>query len=719
MTSQSFDLDQPVRVRRPLRVDIQALRALAVLLVLTYHLWPRTVSGGYVGVDVFFVISGFLITGLLAREADSGRFSLARFWARRARRLLPSSLTVLALSALATLAWSPRRIWTQTFHEIIASVAYVQNWLLAHDSVDYLASSNKPSIVQHFWTLSMEEQFYIALPLLIFAYLKLRLRARAMPWLLSAIALASFSYSVFLTRTNAPVAYFATTTRAWEFAVGGVLATTGWRAPRRLREPAVWLGLALVVAAGLVFDEHTPFPGYLAGLPVVGTALILWAAHSEGLAGRLMRPWPVQLIGDVSYAVYLWHWPLILLVPRWLGASSTGQKVGTALAAFALGWVTTRYLEIPIRERPFRLGSGRIVAGWSLAGAAVVLSLSLWGLRGLRIDAAPRGASSPCFGAAALFRDCPPTTTVVPDPELVRRDSANRDECWSGIGDSTLHLCTLGPATGYTHRLAAIGDSHNNALISAYEWMAKQAGWRIDVMGKGSCYLTTATPAPWGKQSPDECAKWLATVRDHLARSEPYDALLVTHFEGFPLVRADKTLFETEVAGLVSAWSEQTARGTLVIAIRDVPRMVVDVVECVQQHPRTAARDCARPLAEAFAARDSQKAAASRVRGARWIDLASLYCGREICSPVIGGVAVYSSWGHLTATYGRTLAPFLFRKVRRALHWSPSKRPARRRDRKSMAPGEGFEPPTNRLTADRSTAELPRKENARGRERES
>jgi peptidoglycan/LPS O-acetylase OafA/YrhL len=716
MSERTLDLDQPVRAGSTLRADIQALRALAVLLVLTYHLWPQAVSGGYVGVDSFFVISGFLITGLLAREAASGRISLARFWTRRARRLLPSSLTVLTLAALATLAFSSRRFWTQAFREIIASVAYVQNWLLAHDSINYLASANKPSIVQHFWTLSMEEQFYIALPLLIVVFVKLRLHTRFLPHLLAGIAAVSFAYSIYLTRTNPAVAYFATTTRAWEFAVGGVLATTRWRAPRRLREPAVWLGLALIVAAGLLFDEHTPFPGYLAALPVLGTALVIWAAHVEGLAGRLMRPWPVQLVGDVSYAVYLWHWPLIQLVPRWLGADSIWAKPGTALLAIVLGWVTTRYVEIPIRERPLRPGSGRTVAGWSLAGATVAVAICLFGLHSLRVGQALYDTDAPCFGAGALFRPCPPATRIVPDPELVLRDGANRGSCWSDNGESTLRICTLGPQSGFTRRLAAIGDSHNNALISAYEWMANHAGWRIDVMGKGGCYLTAATPQKHAKKTLEECPEWLAKVREHLSESQPYDAILVTHLEGFPLVVAPgKSEHQTEVAGLVSAWSEQTARGTRIIAIRDVPRMNKEVIECVQEHTLAAARLCAVPRSEAFEREDSQEAASKLVRNARFLDLSDLYCGKETCAPVVGGVAVFSTWGHITATYGRSLAPFLFEQVRRALHRGKGKNPAGRRGRKVVAPGEGFEPPTNRLTADRSTTELPRKGGARRR----
>ncbi|KAB2963986.1 MAG: acyltransferase [Thermoanaerobaculia bacterium] len=655
---------------RPQRADIQALRALAVVLVLAYHLWPEAVSGGYVGVDAFFVISGFLITGHLAKEAASGRLSLTTFWIRRARRLLPSSLLVLGLSALATFAWLARHSWRQTFREIIASGVYVQNWVLARDSIDYLASTNKPSIVQHYWTLSMEEQFYIALPLILVLALKLRLRIALVPHLLAAIAASSFLYSVYLTSENGPVAYFATTTRAWEFAAGGVLATANWRAPRRLQGVAFWAGVGLVLAAGLSFGEDTPFPGYLASIPVVGAALVIWAGKTGGLAGRIVTPRPVQFLGDISYALYLWHWPLVLLAPRFLGEVGTWHKLAIAVLAILLAWLTTEFVELPIRSRPIRPGTGRSVLTWSAAGAAAVVSISWFGLRSIQVDEAAiaaltgsyRDADPECFGAAAMVNPCPAATTIVPDVELVAADQANRRGCWSNNGDSTLRICTLGPATGYTRRLMAIGDSRSNALISAYAWIAETAGWRIDVAGKGGCYLTAATIRHFTLQYRAECEDWLRQLRIHLRRSGPYDALLVTHREGFPLLPNGQPPFETEVAGLAGAWSRVTANGGRVIAIRDVPRMPQDVVTCVQRHRLSSDRECAVDRSAAFPGPDSQQQAALRVEGAHFVDLSDLYCS-ERCYPVIGGVAVYQSWGHITATFGRTLAPYLLAEI--------------------------------------------------------
>ncbi|MDQ5808759.1 MAG: acyltransferase, partial [Actinomycetota bacterium] len=206
-----------------MRSEIQALRGIAVLLVVVFHLWPSALPGGFVGVDVFFVISGFLITGQLVREVDrTGRVSLAGFWARRARRILPAALVVLAACALLTKAAVPETQWDQFFGEIVASAAYVENWHLAEAAVDYQAADDAPSPVRHFWSLSVEEQFYLVWPLLIVA--ALLAGRRWIPWTLGAVTAASFAWSLHETAADPAAAYFVTPTRAWEFGVGGLLA---------------------------------------------------------------------------------------------------------------------------------------------------------------------------------------------------------------------------------------------------------------------------------------------------------------------------------------------------------------------------------------------------------------------------------------------------------------------------------------------------------------
>ena len=255
------------------RPEVQALRALAVAIVVVYHFWPTVLRGGFVGVDVFFVISGFLITGGLVRESlSTGRLTLGAFWSRRIRRLLPSALIVLAATAIATALLLPRNTWIDTFRQITASALYVQNWVLASDSVDYLASENAASPVQHFWSLSVEEQFYIAIPVLMAITLlvvrsRARLRKPALVILLATITVVSLAYSAYATQKSPASAYFETTTRAWEFALGGLLVFVPVGASRffpAVRAVVGWLGWVGILVVAVTYNNQTPFPGVAA-----------------------------------------------------------------------------------------------------------------------------------------------------------------------------------------------------------------------------------------------------------------------------------------------------------------------------------------------------------------------------------------------------------------------------------------------------------------------
>ena len=252
------------------RADIQGLRAIAVLLVLAYHLWPGTLTGGFIGVDVFFVISGFLITGHLLQHPPRSSRDLLEFWGRRIRRILPAALLVLAATAIASRILAPETRWLANASDIVASALYVENWGLAANSVDYLASAAPPTPVQHYWSLSIEEQFYLVWPVVLLGvfWLVRRLRLTALPAArLAMLAIIGCSLYVSITATTADPAgaYFVTQTRVWELAMGGFIATLPSMASSRLPIRAVnglaWTGLAMVIAAGLTFTDATPFPG--------------------------------------------------------------------------------------------------------------------------------------------------------------------------------------------------------------------------------------------------------------------------------------------------------------------------------------------------------------------------------------------------------------------------------------------------------------------------
>ncbi|MBO0843271.1 MAG: acyltransferase, partial [Nocardioides sp.] len=367
----------PVKPGAGQRKDIQALRALAVGAVVLYHLLPHRLTGGFVGVDVFFVVSGFLIGSHLLKESvTTGRVRLGRFWARRARRLLPAALLVLVVVAVVTPVLVPLGQRSDVWRQIMGSAFYVQNWVLAAASVDYLAADDAASPLQHFWTLSVEEQFYVLLPLvLVVVAWKARRRLLTATGVLAVLTGASLAYSLHLTHEVPPAAYFSTFTRAWEFLLGTLLAAAvvgGLRLHRYVRFALGTIGLLLILAAIWRFDGATPFPGYAAALPVVGAMAVI-AADGQGPLALAARLRPVTWLGDHSYALYLWHWPLIVLVPLATGHALTRvDKIAVLAASLVVSYASTKLVEDPLRYSAWLAPSGR--AGLASAAAMVMVA---------------------------------------------------------------------------------------------------------------------------------------------------------------------------------------------------------------------------------------------------------------------------------------------------------------------------------------------------------
>jgi peptidoglycan/LPS O-acetylase OafA/YrhL len=674
------------------RGDIQALRAFAVVSVLIYHLWPNRLAGGFVAVDVFFVISGFLITGALAREAEAtGRIGLARFWSRRARRLLPAALVVLFTVTIATVLWVPQNLWRQFFGEVMASTLYVENWLLAANSVDYLAVGNVASPVQQFWTLSVEEQFYIAAPLAMTVLLLVgrRRRGSGSPRRLLfsgllVLIVASFAFSVYLTAVSAPTAYFATTTRAWEFGAGALLAFLPRARQGLAAKLAFFGGSAVLVATVLVLTAAVPFPGAVAAVPVGATASMLWGGAANGpRTRRLTDLAPVQFVGGVSYSIYLWHWPLIVLVPFVTGAAlTTVQKLGILAATILIAWLSTRFVENPVRYSG-RAGGGvpgsRTVLLWAAAGMAVVVSAATvgFGYAGV-LEAQARDAARPvveryadCLGAMSELNECSgvvPDDVLVPDPAQAANDDVNSPDCWSGLTDSSFNICGFGPEDAAV-RIAAIGDSHSNRLLTTYRAIAEATGWHIDLAGHNGCYWTTAVQQKPTEEMVQACETWKAGLTAYLDAHPPYDAIVVTNARNGlpPMVGPGEDVHDATVAGLVAAWAPQVARGTRIIALRDNPTMRPDIASCVTTFRADAGAHCASPASEALGVRDPLMDAAAASPGTQVIDLSDLYCPGGVCEPVIGHVVVYADDGHLTVTFAQTLTSELQSRLQAAL----------------------------------------------------
>lgn len=408
--------------------------------------------GGYIGVDVFFVISGFLITAHIVREVETtGRLRIAQFWARRARRLLPASLLTLLATAIGVAALAPESLWRQFYGEIVAATLYVQNWRLASDAVDYLGAENSPSPVQHYWTLSTEEQFYVALPLVVLACVVIARRLGKRPRRVVLVALvllgaASFIYSASLTTSSPGTAYFSTLTRGWEFAAGGLLALLASTRSARWNGTLAAVGVAGITAAAVLLDSSTAFPGYAAVLPVVGSLLAI--AHGERTSLSRVGAWsPVALVGRLSFGIYLWHFPLIVLLPYATGRDlGTIDKIGIAGTSLLLAYLSTRFVEDPVRFSPRLLARRRpaVVAAFSILGMVVVAGLGATGLavenrqteRAGQLAKQILAGTPDCLGAQARDPHASPCENpdldgvLLPDPATRVKDDANRAECW-------------------------------------------------------------------------------------------------------------------------------------------------------------------------------------------------------------------------------------------------------------------------------------------------
>ncbi|MGF0117734.1 acyltransferase family protein [Promicromonospora sp. Marseille-Q5078] len=676
---------------KTLRYEVQALRALAVLLVVLFHFWPGRVPGGYVGVDVFFVISGFLITGHLLREVEStGKVRLGRFWARRARRLLPAAYLVIAVSVVATLLLVPMTEWHQWFREAIGSTLYAENWVLAADSVDYLAAENAPSPFQHYWSLSAEEQFYLVWPLLVLLSAVLAARSRRSQrgvtgTLLAVATLASFCFSLWLTTTNPASAYFVTTTRAWQFGAGALLAVVLARSAApllggRWRVAVSWAGLAGIAVCGFAYDAQTPFPGTAAILPVLATVAVIWAGTpAETLSpARLMRWRPVQYTGEISYSLYLWHWPAIVLLPYVIGHNpGLVERVALLVGVLLLAALSKRYVEDTFRFTP-RWGlqrTGRAL-GITAASAAVLALVAGAGLavadhraqQQEELAARLVADMPPCFGAASMDPDKPCDNPdldgmLVPAPEAVGGDYADYPDCWVEGYEDRLKDCSFGPVDDpKVPHVVLIGDSHARAMLPAFIRMAEQGTISLTPQLKATCAWTTGTMNFDDPQRSETCETWKDQLDPWLVKNASDIDLIVT--TGYAkMLSGDADQQRREMA---AAWKPMADRDVPIVGLSDNPWHRTGPSRCLEELDVVQPDSCDTTRKKAFPFPDTFAATAKETPGAKSVDLTDYYCNEKTCPSVIGGVNVYRDNSHLTTTYTQTMAPYVLRELRRA-----------------------------------------------------
>lgn len=685
-----------------------------------YHLWPESMTGGYVGVDVFFVISGFLITAHLLQHPPSRTRDLLEFWGRRIRRLLPAAFLVLLVTVIASRLVAPDTRWAATAGEIIASALYVQNWALATNSVDYLAAADAPTPVQHYWSLSVEEQFYLVWPMLILAIFWFASWSRMRPLLATRVTMLSvvgISLFVSITATAADPAsaYFVTPTRVWELAAGGVVATLpslgSLRLPGRAVDGMAWIGLAMLLVAGATFTNETPFPGEAAILPVAGTALVILAAAGGAASPtRLLRLRPIQHIGDTSYSIYLWHWPLIALWPVAVGAMAPIDWAVILGATIVLATISKVFVEDTFRfARSFQplvptfrfaavgmlvlsvLGGAQLVEAQLRVDAAIAAAPDLPGLPAEDPTTAPTAGSTiapgataqtpeptvvidSCVGAAAIVRGfdtCPqdPAARMVPDPVVARTDDSDayRDGCWNYAPFSTHRICHYGQGDV---RIALVGNSHAGQWLPTLQVLAKEHGWTITTFLASQCNATDAPLEFFSSAKTAGCLAYGRWVMDQTG-GHAFDLVITSERQSVRTEGDDwATTLPTAISGYTSYLQRWSDAGTNLLILHDTPypgRTLQSVPDCLARHPTDQTACAGTP--ETWYWMDPFYTAATDLGlpGIATLDSAPFLCTATVCPAVIGSVVTYFDASHMTATYARTVAPFVEADILAAL----------------------------------------------------
>ncbi|GAA2634589.1 hypothetical protein GCM10010425_39620 [Streptomyces spororaveus] len=675
--SRSGTESGPSPHRSAFRPDIAGLRAVAVLAVLAFHAGIPWATGGFVGVDVFFVISGYLITGLLVREAiTTGRIRLGDFFSRRARRLLPSAAVVLVGVAAAG-AWLtvPLRR-TDMEYDVVAAALSFANWRFVSQRTDYLAAGHDQSPLLHFWSLAVEEQFYLfwapLLAVLVLGAARAVRRGRAVRLVVllatAPLTLGSFALAVYWTGHSVSLAYLGTPPRVWQFGVGALLALLPWhlmRGPRPLRLLCGWAGAAAIAWCVVSYDAGTPYPGHAALVPTLATAAVILAAipgrgerHTQGRwdVGRLLSGRAPRAVGRLSYNLYLWHWPLLVLAEARLGTLGWPARTALTLAAALPALATTRWVEQPLRRsrtvselprRGLSVGVSAIVLPVALALVVGTTTLRLLGPAGpVDTQGLPPGAVS---GPTLLARTAGTPLVdgpVVPTPAQARGDFPPDGACEVAPAGTRSPDCLFG-AVDSPDRIVLLGDSHAGQWFSPVLATAARRGWALEELVKQGCPLPELTvDSPQLGRAYRECDTWRADSLERL-RQRPKPRLIVI---------ASLNRYTDDAKLLSEAWEKTLtplrALGAPIVYIEDTPVPGRDVPACVSGSPGSPA-DCAFGRADAWLPDPlARRIASGALPGVRSVGVNRVLCPGDgpTCPAVLDRILLYRDDAHLTNT---------------------------------------------------------------------
>ncbi|WP_205471444.1 acyltransferase family protein [Nocardioides sp. SYSU D00038] len=677
---------------REIRGDIQGLRAVAVLVVIGSHAGIAALPGGFVGVDVFFVVSGYLISLLLYRELQAGgRISVGSFWARRARRILPAATVVTLATVAVSVLWLSLLDARQVVVDALWAGAFAANVHFAQQGVYYFAQDTGPSPLQHYWSLAVEEQFYLVWPLLLLVCVGVTrvlggTREQRLPrgpvfMVLLTVTGLSLAWSIQQTGAEPTAAYFSTLTRAWELGVGAMVALVPSRVSARLTRRAVTsmglLGLAAIAASCAVLTADTAFPGYAALLPVTGTALLLLAGASgtTSLVGRALSVRPLRLVGDWSYSLYLWHWPVLVLAEARLGRGLGGWEAAAAVAVtFALSALTFRFVETPFR-------SGRVSVRLRARRALVLYPTSLamvaataWGAWTWTAWQGGERGDNPAITVSGTGHDdtvelvrasvaAARERMAVPsdlDPNLMRLRDSIADVGGCDYAENVRRLCQRGEDGG-DRTLVLIGDSHARAWIPAFDKITRAGNWQAFYLVKPQCtaaHITVATAD--GSQPFTDCTDFQEWVVEQVEALDP-DLVVVASsppvngvYDGDTRVNSIERVVPVLRAGYDELFIELEQAAREVVLMRDVPKSDDDPATCLTTGEPDLYDCMFRPVERSQILGDVAVQSA-RLAGTRVVDPTPWLCWQGECPVVIGGTLSYRDTDHITTEYAASL----------------------------------------------------------------
>ncbi|WP_199421556.1 SGNH hydrolase domain-containing protein [Actinotalea solisilvae] len=662
---------QPEAGLRRWRPDIQGLRAIAVLLVVLYHANVPGITGGYVGVDVFFVISGFLITGGLLRQIEkTGRVNFRKFYAGRFQRLAVPAAVVLVVTLVAIRIWdSLFQVRTVTTDAIWAAF-YAINYRFALEGVNYQQATGPESPLQHYWSLAVEEQFYLLWPLLLMAtaWVFRRRFAKAVVVVIAVVSAASLVAALQLTTTNQPMAYFSLHTRAWELGVGALLAAgAGYLAkmPPRLAAVLSWAGVAGILVSGLVYTDQTVFPGTAALLPVLATAAVIGAGcrPSRGSAELVLNLRPMQGIGKVSYAWYLWHWPMLILFPMILGYKLS-WIVQFEVAALSLWVAVMMYyiVESPaLRSRlkkvlwlPIGFSLAAVSATTAFAVATTVPNLVGSG-QAVEIAAADTGAIMQEVARGTLTQAAPSNLTPALDSINADQPVTSLDGCHADFLQVEQGDCVYGDPEG-ENTMVLVGDSHAQQWLPALDAQAKEQGWKLVAWTKAACPVADVevTAPQLGNRVYTECLDWREQTLANVQELAP-DIVVVSQSDSVPGNQVTNVEWADATARTVS---DIRSAGTPVLYVLDTPVPAGNAPDCVANN-LSKVEPCMnmREDAYSFPGRHEQMASTLSVIDVTTVEPIDWFCTDRKCPVVVGNMLVYRDASHVSTPYSEYLAP--------------------------------------------------------------